>query len=161
MYWKRTLWKQSTWSCITRGKHLYSLTDKYNLFISSFVTSDLKILDNAYNSQKCDNADSATARSRPNDWWAYFPNWSLGFISSSINNFIQCPLWKPTLWPNQYVYQLHFPYKTSLYDDSSSTFTESVEINIAWDDAYQIRFDLGERGGKRIVDTNLTSYLYT
>ena len=36
-----------------------------------------------------------------------------------------------------------------------------VEINIAWDDAYQIRFDLGERGGKRIVDTNLTSYLYT
>ena len=38
---------------------------------------------------------------------------------------------------------------------------ENVEINIAWDDAYQIRFDLGERGGKRIVDTNLTSYLYT
>ena len=36
-----------------------------------------------------------------------------------------------------------------------------VEINIAWDDAYQIRFDLGERGGKRMVDTNLTSYLYT
>ena len=33
-----------------------------------------------------------------------------------------------------------------------------VEINIAWDDTYQIRFDLGERGGKRIVDTNLTSY---
>ena len=37
----------------------------------------------------------------------------------------------------------------------------SVEINIAWDDAYQILFDLGERGGKRMVDTNLTSYLYT
>ena len=32
-----------------------------------------------------------------------------------------------------------------------------VEINIAWDDAYQILFDLGERGGKRMVDTNLTS----
>ena len=36
-----------------------------------------------------------------------------------------------------------------------------MEINIAWYDAYRILFDLGERGGKRIVDTNLTSYLYT
>ena len=35
-----------------------------------------------------------------------------------------------------------------------------VEINIARDDTYQILFDLGERGGKRIVDTNLTSYTY-
>ena len=35
-----------------------------------------------------------------------------------------------------------------------------VEINIAMDDTYQILFDLGERGGKWIVDTNLTSYTY-
>ena len=27
----------------------------------------------------------------------------------------------------------------------------NVEINIAWDDTYQIRFDLGERGGKRVA----------
>ena len=35
-----------------------------------------------------------------------------------------------------------------------------VEINIAWDNAYQILFGLGERGGKRIVNTILASYLH-
>ena len=49
----------------------------------------------------------------------------------------------------------------ALYPCDNEPALHGVEINIAWDDAYQIRFDLGERGGKRIVDTNLTSYLYT
>ena len=49
----------------------------------------------------------------------------------------------------------------TIYDSKMFDIRRNVEINIAWDDAYQIRFDLGERGGKRIVDKNITSYPFT
>ena len=44
---------------------------------------------------------------------------------------------------------------------ASNLLLDSVEIDMARDDAYQFSLTSGGRGGKQMGDTIITSYLYT